>query len=67
MDVKLLAGNSGDDVVVHSNQFSSRLAPIGVFDKLDMTKLPNVRNLDAGILANISIYEAVEGYNIPYH
>ncbi len=29
VDVKLLAGQSGYDVVIHSNQFSSRLAPIG--------------------------------------
>ena len=28
VDVKLLAGNSGYDVVVHSKQFSSMLAPI---------------------------------------
>ncbi|MCH7830891.1 MAG: extracellular solute-binding protein [Proteobacteria bacterium] len=67
VDVKLLAGNSGYDVVIHSNQFSSRLVPIGIFEKLDMTKLPNVRNLDAEILANISVYDAVEGYNVPYH
>lgn len=67
VDVKLLAGNSGYDVVIHSNQFSSRLAPIGIFEKLDMTKLPNVRNLDAEVLANISVYDAVEGYHVPYH
>ena len=33
VDVKLLAGSSGYDVVVHSNQFSSRLTPIGIFQK----------------------------------
>ena len=41
VDVKLLAGNSGYDVVVHSNQFSSRLAPIGLYEKLDISRLPN--------------------------
>ena len=66
-DVKLLTGNSGYDVVIHSNQFSSRLAPIGVYEKLDMSRFSNLGNLDADITARIDIYEAVRGYNIPYH
>ncbi|MGB5335794.1 MAG: polyamine ABC transporter substrate-binding protein [Woeseiaceae bacterium] len=67
VDVKLLAGNSGYDVVVHSNQFSSRLAPIGVFEKLDKTRLENLGNLDAEVLASIDVYPEVKGYQLPYH
>ncbi len=67
VDVKLLAGNSGYDVVVHSNQFSSRLAPIGVFEKLDMTRFENLGNLDPEVLASIDVYEKVDGYQLPYH
>ena len=68
VDVKLLTGHSGYDVVVHSNQFASRLAPIGVFEKLDLSRLPNMRNLDAEILARIDTpYVEVSGYNVPYH
>ena len=66
VDVKLLAGNSGYDVVVHSNQFSSRLAPIGIFEKLDFSRLPNVRHLDAEVMERIR-YDAVADYNVPYH
>jgi len=66
-DVKLLAGNSGYDVIVHSNQFSSRLTGIGVFEKLDMSKLPNMANLDADMAARIDVYERVRGYAVPYH
>lgn len=66
VDVKLLAGNSGYDVVVHSNQFSSRLAPIGVFEKLDFSRLPNIRNLDPNVMERIR-YDAVADYNVPYH
>ncbi|NNC78288.1 MAG: polyamine ABC transporter substrate-binding protein [Woeseiaceae bacterium] len=66
-DVKLLAGNSGYDVVVHSNQFSSRLAPIGVFHKLDFSRLPNARNLDPAVSKRIDTYEQVRGYQVPYH
>lgn len=67
IDVKLLAGRSGYDVVVHSNQFSSRLAPIGIFQKLDMSKFKNYGNLDTALMNRIGVYKAVLGYNIPYH
>lgn len=67
VDVKLLAGNSGYDIVVHSNQFSSRLAPIGVFEKLDKNKLDNIENLDPTLTDRISVYETVREYQIPYH
>ena len=67
VDVKLLAGNSGYDVVVHSNQFSSRLAPIGIFEKLDKSRFENIDNLDADVMASINVYEKVTEYNIPYH
>ena len=66
VDVKLLAGSSGYDVVVHSNQFSSRLAPIGVFEKLDFSRLDNTRHLDPDIIERIE-YPAVAEYNVPYH
>ena len=67
VDVKLLAGNSGYDVVVHSNQFSSRLTPIGVFRKLDFSRLPNVANLDPAVMQSIDTYPNVRGYQVPYH
>ncbi len=50
VDVKLLAGSSGYDVVVHSSQFSSRLTPIGVYEKLDYSRLDNIRHMDQEIL-----------------
>ncbi len=67
VDVKLLAGHSGYDVVVHSNQFASRLAPIGVFEKLDFTQFKNIGNLDAAVMRQIDSYPRVRGYNVPYH
>ncbi len=67
VDVKLLAGNSGYDVVVHSNQFSSRLTPIGIFEKLDYSRLDNIRHLDQELIAKTDVYEKTRGYTIPYH
>ena len=67
VDVKLLTGNSGYDVVSHSNHYASRLAPIGIFEKLDMSRLPNMRHLDPEIMARIDVFEEVKGYFVPYH
>ncbi|MCH9695392.1 MAG: extracellular solute-binding protein [Gammaproteobacteria bacterium] len=67
VDVKLLAGSSGYDVVFHSNQFATRLVPIGVFQKLDKQRFSNYGNLDEKMLDRISVYDVVADYNIPYH
>lgn len=56
VDAKLLAGNTGYDVVVHSGQFSARLIPIGIYQPLVRSRLPNWKHLDPKII------EQVEGY-----
>jgi putrescine transport system substrate-binding protein len=65
VDVKMLAGASGYDVVVHSNQFSERLTPIGVFEKLDFSRFTNLKNLDPELMKRIE-YKGVTDYNVPY-
>ena len=67
IDVKMLAGNSGYDVVVNSNQFASRLTPIGVYEKLDYSRLDNIRHLDPEIVDKTDAYVNTRGYSIPYH
>jgi len=67
VDVKLLAGNSGYDVVVHSSQYSSRLTPIGIYEPLDYSRLDNRRHLDPELIAETDVYEKTRGYTIPYH
>ncbi|HLB85007.1 MAG TPA: extracellular solute-binding protein, partial [Steroidobacteraceae bacterium] len=46
LETKLLAGNTGYDVVVPSASFMERQIKAGVFRKLDRSKLPNWSNLD---------------------
>ena len=57
VEAKLLAGNTGYDVVVHSVAYSARLIPIGVYLPLDKNKLSLWDNLDAwvGLLNNKGI------------
>ena len=67
IDVKLLTGNSGYDVIFHDNLLASRLIDVGVYQKVDPEQLPNLKNLDPEIMRQLDIYESVRGYNTPYH
>ena len=67
VDVKLLTGNSGYDVVFHSNEMSSKLVETGVYQKLDMSRIPNLKNLDPETMKRIDVYRSIDGYWIPYH
>jgi putrescine transport system substrate-binding protein len=66
VDVKLLAGNSGYDVVMHSNSFSARIAPAGVYETLDKSRIPNIRHLDPATMQIIDAYPNVTEKQVPY-
>ena len=66
VDVKLLTGNSGYDVVFHSNSYSARIAPAGVHEKLDMSRIPNIKHLDPETMRVIDAYPNVRGLQVPY-
>ena len=66
VDVKLLAGNTGYDVIIHSNSFSARIAPAGVYETLDMSRIPNVKHLDPETMRVIDAYPNVRGLQVPY-
>lgn len=67
VDVKLLAGNTGYDVVVHSFAYSTTIAPVGVFDVLDKSRLSNLVNLDPEIMKIVDSFEVVRELSVPYH
>jgi len=45
IDSKLLAGNSGYDVVIHASSQIARLIPAGVVLPIDKSKLPNLKHV----------------------
>ncbi len=57
LETKLLAGNTGYDVVVPSASFMERQIKAGVFRKLDRDKLPNWSNLDPEILQRVALHD----------
>ena len=66
VDARLLAGNTGYDVVLHAIRFSSRLMKIGVFQPLDHAKLTLWENLDPWVLKLMAQYDPGNRYSVPY-
>ena len=64
LQTKLLAGNTGYDVVVPSASFLEVQIKAGVFRKLDKSKLPNWTNLDQNILQRIGRHDPGNEYAV---
>jgi putrescine transport system substrate-binding protein len=66
VETKLLAGNTGYDVVVPSAPFMQRQIQAGVFQKLDKSLLPNLKNLDPDITAKVAVTDPGNQYGVNY-
>ncbi|MGH8290763.1 MAG: polyamine ABC transporter substrate-binding protein [Steroidobacteraceae bacterium] len=63
---KLLAGESGYDVVTASTDYFARQIKAGVYEPLDRAKLPNWKNLDPHALAFEGRADPGNRYAVPY-
>jgi putrescine transport system substrate-binding protein len=66
LEGKLMAGNTGFDLVVPSASFLERQISAGVFKPLDKSKLPNYKNLDPELLKMVAQHDPDNKYAIPY-
>ncbi|KZY68092.1 spermidine/putrescine ABC transporter substrate-binding protein PotF [Oleiphilus sp. HI0071] len=66
LEAKLLSGKTGYDVVVPSATFMARQIQAGVFQELDMSKLPNHKNLDAAMMEKLSALDPNNAHSVPY-
>jgi putrescine transport system substrate-binding protein len=66
VEARLLAGNTGYDVVLQALRYSSRLIPVGAFRPLNHEKLPLWDNLDPWVLEVMSRYDPGNRYAAPY-
>ncbi|MCB1336854.1 MAG: polyamine ABC transporter substrate-binding protein [Maritimibacter sp.] len=66
LETKMLAGGSGYDVVVPTGSFLARQIQAGVFQKLDMSKLPNIGNMWPVISERTARYDPGNEYAINY-
>jgi len=66
LEAKLLAGNSGYDVVVPTGYFLARQITAGIFQKLDKPKLPNLANAWPEIANRLAVYDPGNQYAVNY-
>lgn len=66
MQAKMLAGNTGYDVVDMAGLSLPRFVKAGIFQKLDKSKLPNWKNLDPVILKIGEGFDPGNEYGMPY-
>lgn len=66
LETKLLTGNSGYDVVVPSSNFLKRQVRAGVFKELDKAKLPNLKNMDPGLMAQSALSDPDNAHSVIY-
>lgn len=66
LEGKLLAGRTGYDVVVPSNDFLARQIKAGVFQPLQKDKLSNYGQLDPAVMEAVAQFDPGNQYGVPY-
>lgn len=66
LEAKLLAGNTGYDIVVPSASFVARQIEAGLFQPLDRAKLPNLENLDPEAMKVLAGYDPGNRHVVPW-
>lgn len=66
LETKLLAGNSGFDVVVPSASFLERQIAAGVFQKLDKSQIPNLQHMDPEIQQRVGLHDKDNEHSVTY-
>lgn len=66
LEAKLLAGNSGYDVVVPTGEFLHRQISAGLYQKIDLTKVPNSRYLDPALMDAAKTFDPANLHAVVY-
>jgi putrescine transport system substrate-binding protein len=66
LETKLVAGRTGYDVVVPSASFLARQIKAGIYQKLDKSKLDNLKNLDPEITKKLEVFDPANEHAVNY-
>src|SRR3954469_3156391 len=66
LETKLVAGRTGYDVVVPSANFLARQIKSGIYQKLDKSKLPGIKNLDPDITKRLQVFDPGNEHAVNY-
>ena len=66
LETKLLAGSSGYDVVVPTASYFERQIKAGVYQTLDKSKLPNLKNMDPQLMLLVAMHDPNNAHGLIY-
>jgi putrescine transport system substrate-binding protein len=66
LQAKMLTGKAGYDIVVPTSNYMARQIEAGIYQKLDKSKLPNLKNLDPSIMSQIAGADPGNKYGVPW-
>ena len=66
LETRLLAGNSGFDIVVPTASYFERQIKAGVYLSLDKSKLPNLKNMDPQLMAKVAWHDPDNAHGVIY-
>ncbi|MDP9084760.1 MAG: polyamine ABC transporter substrate-binding protein [Pseudomonadota bacterium] len=66
LETKLLAGNSGYDVVVPTASYFQRQIKAGVYLPLQKAKLPNLKNMDPQLMSKVALHDPDNAHGVIY-
>jgi putrescine transport system substrate-binding protein len=66
LETKLLTGHTNYDIVVPSGAFLERQLHADIYQKLDKSLLPNLRNVDPQVARATALYDPGNQYNVDY-
>ncbi len=66
LEAKLLAGSTGYDIVVPTGDFLARQVMAGVFAPLDKEQLPNLANMNEGLMGQAANYDENNNHAVIY-
>jgi putrescine transport system substrate-binding protein len=66
LETRLLAGSSGFDIVVPTASYFERQIRAGVYQTLDKSKLPNLKNMDPQLMARVALHDPDNAHGVIY-
>jgi putrescine transport system substrate-binding protein len=66
LETRLLAGSSGFDIVVPTASYFERQIRAGVYQTLDKSKLPNLKNMDPQLMSRVALHDPDNMHGVIY-
>jgi putrescine transport system substrate-binding protein len=66
LQAKMLTGNSGYDIVVPTSNYMAKQIEAGIYQKLDKSKLPNLKYLDPALMAQVAGADPGNAHGVPW-